>query len=230
MLVCAHMSCAADIYASLHHISLLRSQVSGLYRELKHSEETILMLNKKYELLKRNSKAYKDDVTAKIGALREQLHDKTEEVADLRRALGQRERGSLDADAGPDLQSPARTSRQVAELREELASAHQTIHDREDEVRRLLTAPASARGAAAAATSDAGGEVEELEALWSSAQKKLVAANQRVSDLQAQVVRGSFVLRAFKLKVLIAYACMHACMCLSVCVCVCVRARARAMS
>ena len=228
MLVCAHMSCAADIYASLHHISLLRSQVSGLYRELKHSEETILMLNKKYELLKRNSKAYKDDVTAKIGALREQLHDKTEEVADLRRALGQRERGSLDADAGPDLQSPARTSRQVAELREELASAHQTIHDREDEVRRLLTAPASARGAAAAATSDAGGEVEELEALWSSAQKKLVAANQRVSDLQAQVVRGSFVLRAFKLKVLIAYACMHACVC--PCVCVCARARARAMS
>ena len=34
-------------------------QVSALYNELKNSEETILLLNKKYELLKRNSKAYK---------------------------------------------------------------------------------------------------------------------------------------------------------------------------
>ena len=55
-------------------------------------------------MLKRNSKAYKLDVTAKIQHLRELLHEKEEQVLQQRLLLG-RKGGSrqvkLEADAGP---------------------------------------------------------------------------------------------------------------------------------
>jgi hypothetical protein len=47
--------------------------VNGLYGELRASEESMLLLTKRHEMLKRNSKAYRDDVAAKIGKLREQV-------------------------------------------------------------------------------------------------------------------------------------------------------------
>ena len=78
-------------------IADLKNKVSALYNELKASEETTLLLTKRHELLKRNSKAYKDDVTSKISQLREQLHDKEEEMLQQRLLLGSKARNSADA-------------------------------------------------------------------------------------------------------------------------------------
>jgi hypothetical protein len=55
-------------------------------------------------MLKKNSKAYKLDVTAKIQHLREVLHEKEEQVLQQRLLLGRKggdEQVKLEADAGP---------------------------------------------------------------------------------------------------------------------------------
>ncbi|EKX42093.1 hypothetical protein GUITHDRAFT_111945 [Guillardia theta CCMP2712] len=66
----------------------LKAKISQLYKELKEGEENMLLLTKKYDMMKRNMKTYKLDVAGKIGQLREQLQDKEEELRELEKKSG----------------------------------------------------------------------------------------------------------------------------------------------
>lgn len=132
--------------------------------------------------------------------MREQLRDKEEELLQQRLLSGSKARNSSDADAGPDADAgtgaAAPNDRLVESLRDELSHTHHLLQQREGEVQALM---ASQRSPAASA--DAQHEVDVMENMLVAAQNKVVKANQRAAELQSQVVRANFILRAFKHKV-----------------------------
>jgi len=87
---------------------------------------------------------------------------------------------------------------QVAALRDELATTHELLQAREQEVLRLMSEQPLAPTQMHA---DAREEVDELESMLVGAQQKVVKANQRAAALQTDLVKASFILRAFKMKV-----------------------------
>lgn len=172
-------------------ITALKTKVSELYREVEGSEEAVLVLTKKNEILRRNMKVFRDGITVKINLLREQLHDKEEELAEALREGGAKPQSSREADLGMEGQI------EVSELQFRLSRMEDQLQQREQEVQELLLA--SARPGRERAEAEEAAE-EAAEKLLGAAQHKLVGAHRRAAEHEAVAQRLREELTNLRLK------------------------------
>mmetsp|Transcript_11478 Transcript_11478/g.26235 ORF Transcript_11478/g.26235 Transcript_11478/m.26235 type:complete len:280 (+) Transcript_11478:1495-2334(+) len=160
----------------------LKAKISQLYKELKEGEENMLLLTKKYDMMKRNMKTYKLDVANKIGQLREQLQDKEEELRDLEKNTGKTSHRREDADKGPE----GLDDDELDELRIQICYLQEQLEKKEEEIRILM--------AGTKFNPHADNDSDELEKLLLNVQQKLVRVSQQLmeKEVETETLRRRF--------------------------------------